>query len=169
MALAAFLLVLTLAVACSSEERTLDERANGLEKQLICPVCPGETIDQSSVQLARDMRSIVREKLGAGETEQQIKDFFVARYGIRVLASPPASGFTLVVWILPPVVLVLAAGGLALVMRDMRRRRSAVPAGAWDATDDELAPYMEAVDSELGGSTTDGDPGASGDPERRNG
>ena len=58
-----------LIAACSSEQRTVEERGNALDKQLICPICPGETIDQAQVQIAKDMRKIVREKLAAGEAE----------------------------------------------------------------------------------------------------
>ncbi len=143
-----------LAAACSSsEQRTVEERGNALDRQLICPICPGETIDQAQVQIAKDMRKIVREKLADGENESEIKDFFVARYGLSVLASPPASGFNLLIWIVPPVGLAGALGALYFILREMRRRGS-VPAiargdAAMDATDEALAPYLEAVDREM--------------------
>ncbi|MCH8223351.1 MAG: cytochrome c-type biogenesis protein CcmH [Chloroflexi bacterium] len=142
-----------LATACSSKERTVEERGNALDRQLICPICPGETIDQAQVQIAKDMRKIVREKLANGEDEKEIKDFFVARYGLSVLASPPASGFNLLIWIVPPIGLAGALGALYLVLREMSRRGS-VPAiaggnAAMDATDEALAPYLEAVDREM--------------------
>ena len=147
--------VALLFVACFSDEPTLEERAVALDRQLMCPVCPAETIDQSTVQVAKDMRLIVRQKLAAGETEQQIKDYFAdpARYGSGVLASPPARGFALTVWIVPPVALVVALAVVALVIRDMRRRRRPVPyAGASSAAvttpEEDLAPYLEAVDAE---------------------
>ena len=71
----------------SSNDLTIEERAQGLDKQLICPICPTETIDQSQVQLAKQMKNIVRERLNEGASEQEILDFFVSRYGEDVLAA----------------------------------------------------------------------------------
>ncbi len=138
-----------LIVACSSSQRTVEERGNALDRQLICPICPGETIDQAQVQIAKDMRKIVREKLAAGEDEAEIKDFFVARYGVSVLAAPPASGFNLLIWVVPPVGLAMALGGLYLILREMRRRRAVPAIAGMDAPDEALAPYLEAVDREM--------------------
>ena len=148
--------------ACSSKERTIAERGNALDRQLICPICPGETIDQAQVQIAKDMRKIVREKLANGEDEAEIKDFFVARYGVSVLASPPASGFNLLIWIVPPVGLAGALGALYLILREMRRR-GPVPAiaggdAAMDTANETLAPYREAVDREMRQSEAVPDP-----------
>ena len=83
-----------LAVACqgNSVEPSLEERAQTLNKELMCPVCPSETIDQSQVELAKQMRAIVRERLEEGESEQEIKDFFVDRYGDNVLARATHKG-----------------------------------------------------------------------------
>ena len=148
--------------ACSSEQRTVEERGNALDRQLICPICPGETIDQAQVQIAKDMRKIVREKLANGEDEAEIKDFFVARYGVSVLASPPASGFNLLIWIVPPVGLAGALGALYLILREMRRRGPVpVVAGgnaALDTAGETLAPYLEAVDREMRQSEAVPDP-----------
>ncbi len=147
--LGGLLLALAVAAGCAADDRPIVERANGLEKQIICPVCPGETIAQSQVQIAKDMRRLVREKLEAGESDKQIRDFFVDRYGDRILASPPTRGFALAVWVVPPALMLVGAGGLGLVLREMRRRRAAAVDGA-DTADAELAPYLDAVDEELG-------------------
>lgn len=146
--LGGLLLALVAAAGCAADDHPIVERANGLEKQIICPVCPGETIAQSQVQIAKDMRKLVREKLEAGESDKQIRDYFVASYGDRILASPPTRGFALAVWVVPPVLMLVAAGGLGLVLREMRRRRAA-DAGDAAARDGELAPYLNAVDEEL--------------------
>ena len=100
-----------LAVACqgSSVEPSLEEQAQALDKQLMCPVCPSETIDQSQVELAKQMKATVRERLEEGESEQEIKDFFVDRYGDNVLAAPPARGFNIVVWVVAGLVFPIAA------------------------------------------------------------
>ena len=93
------LLVLSVAIACVSEnDLTDDQRAYTLDRELMCPVCDGQTIDQSHAQIAEDMKLVVREKIAAGESNQEIRDYFVARYGEVVLASPDASGFNLIVW-----------------------------------------------------------------------
>ena len=140
--------------ACGGEvEPSLDARANSINKSLICPVCPGETIDQAQVELARQMRTIVREKLADGWTRDQTLQFFVDRYGDGVLAAPPKSGFNLVVWVVPLAAVIAAVGTVMLVIRAMRRssvtaredgRKDGPPAEAG------LEPYLSLVDQELG-------------------
>lgn len=120
----ALLLVFVALTGCKQAERSVDERANGLHQQLMCPVCPGETIDQSTVQIAKDIRLLVKTKLEAGESDSQIRQFFVDRYGDGILASPPVSGFSLLVWAVPPTLLVAGFGVLILVLRKMHRHRS---------------------------------------------
>ena len=90
---------------------SLEERAQSINRSLICPVCPGETIEQAQVELAHQMRVLVREKLSEGWTRQEILEFFVQRYGEKVLSAPPKEGFNLIVWMVPPATL-LAAGFL---------------------------------------------------------
>jgi cytochrome c-type biogenesis protein CcmH len=135
-----------------SEPISLEEResvAQGIDKSLMCPVCPSETIDQSQVEIARQMRVMVREKLAQGESRNEILQFFVDRYGPGILAEPPRSGFNLLVWIVPPVALLLGSGILAMTVLAMRRghhryaEKEAPPATA------ELEPYLSAVDQEI--------------------
>ena len=143
-----------LAAGCASQTETLtaeemEEVAQGIDQSLMCPICPSETIDQSQVQLAGQMRDIVREKLAAGESRDEILQFFVDRYGTAVLAEPPKSGFNLLVWIAPPVALMAGGAVLFAVLRAMRRPRDS------DALEDErsddagLEPYLSAVDREI--------------------
>lgn len=75
----------------------------------MCPVCPGESIDQSQNELSSQMRAIVEEKVREGWTDKQIKDYFVQRYGPRVVMNPPFSGFSIIAWIIPPFILVSSA------------------------------------------------------------
>ena len=141
-----------LAVACqgSNVELSTEERAQALNKELMCPVCPSETIDQSQVELAKQMRATVRERLADGESEQQIKDFFVDRYGDDVLAAPPARGFNVVVWVVAGLVLPIAAASLVLALRVMRRRGETAPAPAQSKVDaGELETYLSKVDKEM--------------------
>ena len=86
-----------------------DRRIQELNKVLMCPVCPGESIDQSQNELSLQMRVIVEEKIDEGWTDEQIKNYFVERYGPRVLMTPPFTGFSITAWIIPPFILVCAA------------------------------------------------------------
>ena len=148
--LVAVLALLSVACQGSSEELSLEERAQALDKELMCPVCPSETIDQSQVELAKQMRATVRERLADGESEQQVKDFFVDRYGDNVLAAPPARGFNIVVWVVAGLVLPIAAASLVLTLRVMRRRGEAVSAPAQPKADaEELESYLSKVDEEI--------------------
>ncbi len=135
--------------ACSTRVPTLEERAVALDRQLMCPICDGQTLDESQSQLAQQMKQVIREKLAQGETEDQIKAYFSSpdRYGPAVLAAPPASGFNLVLWALPPALTIVGLGGLFLLIRAMRVRSR--PAGV-RAGDLMLATYLEQVDRELG-------------------
>lgn len=99
----------------------LERRAQQLNKAVMCPVCPGESIDQSQNPLAVQMRAIVAEKLESGWTEDQIKAYLVEGYGPSVLLEPPRRGFSLIVWALPPLAALGAALGLYLALRAMRR------------------------------------------------
>ena len=135
-------------IACSGQEPSLEEQAYSIDRSLICPVCPGETIDQAQVELAAQMREIVRDRLAAGWSREQILQYFVDRYGERVLAAPPKEGFNLVAWVVP---IVVGAGGillLAFVVRAMRRaghtRQDDGP-----VSEEELEPYLSLVDREL--------------------
>ena len=86
-----------------------DRRIQELNKVLMCPVCPGESIDQSQNELSSQMRAIVIEKIDEGWTDEQIKNYFVERYGPRVVMTPSFTGFSITAWIIPPFILVCAA------------------------------------------------------------
>lgn len=144
-----FLLACSVGDDLTSEER----RAQELNRAIMCPVCPGESIDQSQNQLAAQMRAIVAEKLAAGESEAEIKTFFVERYGDSVLLSPPERGFNLLVWIVPVVGLAAAGLAAALALRRMRRSPSAededTGAAASELSPDERDDYVRRIESAL--------------------
>ena len=98
-------------------------RARDLSRELRCMVCQNQSIDDSEAPLARDLRLLVRERIAAGDSDAQVLDFLVARYGEFVLLKPRLEPHTYLLWLLPP--LVLAGGGLALWMHNRRRSRSA--------------------------------------------
>ena len=158
--LSAALLLSTGTVQAQAPDAGYDEaEAQAIDRMLMCPVCPAESIDQAQVPLARQMRQQVRELLAAGHSRGEVLAHFADRYGTDVLASPPKSGLNLLAWILPiaGVLAALVAGGL--VIRAMTARPDALPAaGSTDtgaetdtATDTEtdLTPYLAAVDREL--------------------
>lgn len=137
----------------SPQAQSYDEKeAQGIDRMLMCPVCPAETIDQAQVEISRQMRRVVRTMLAQGASRQEILDFFTARYGTKVLAAPPKSGLNLLAWLVPVAGVLAAAGAGLLVIRSMAGRGGA---GTGDAPVDEpvmeaeLAEYLELIDRDL--------------------
>lgn len=114
----------------------LETRARDISAGLRCLVCQNESIEDSRADLARDLRMLVRERLEAGDSDGQIRDFLVRRYGNFVLLKPPLNPETVLLWATPFVVLV--AGGAALLIRSRNRAR-ATPAPLSQAERDRLA------------------------------
>jgi len=108
---------------CLEEDITKDDydREQNLNKILMCPACPGESIDQSQNPLASNMREIVKQKVKEGLTDDEIKQYFVDRYGVRVLLEPPVRSNTLVLWIVPPISICILAIILITIMKMKRR------------------------------------------------
>ena len=137
-------------LACGSEGQiSLEKEAQSVDKSLICPVCPGETINQAQADLARQMRVVVREKLADGWSREQILQFFVDRYGEGVLAAPPKEDFNFVAWVVPFATVTAGAALLFFVIRAMKRggvtsQEEQLP------MEQELEPYLSRVDRELG-------------------
>lgn len=98
----------------------LEGRARALSRELRCMVCQNQSIDDSDAPLAHDLRVLVRERLKAGDTDRQVIDFLVARYGEFVLLRPRFEAHTLLLWGLPPAALV---GGMAVLFVLARKRR----------------------------------------------
>ena len=99
-----------------------EARARELSRELRCMVCQNQSIDDSEAPLARDLRLLVRERIAAGDSDAQVIDFLVARYGEFVLLKPRLSPHTWLLWLLPP--LALAGGGVALWTHGRRRTKS---------------------------------------------
>jgi cytochrome c-type biogenesis protein CcmH len=98
----------------------LEARARALSKELRCMVCQNQSIDDSEAPLARDLRVLVRERLTAGDSDRQVINFLVDRYGEFVLLKPRLSPHTAVLWLGPP--LLLFGGAIALVVVARRRK-----------------------------------------------
>lgn len=103
----------------------LEARARTISEELRCMVCQNESIDESEAPLAHDLRMLVRRRLQAGDSDQQVINFLVSRYGEFILLKPPLSWNTIALWGAPPALLLLGAIMIVVVER---RRRTAVPA-----------------------------------------
>ena len=102
----------------------LEARARNLSRELRCMVCQNQSIDDSDAPLARDLRLLVRERLVAGDSNNQVLDFLTARYGPFVLLKPPFEWSTALLWFAPALVLVIGGGALIMMLR---RRRAGEP------------------------------------------
>ena len=125
-----------------------ESQAQGIDRMIMCPVCPAETIDQAQVEISFQMRAVVREMLADGKERDEILAFFVERYGKDILAAPPKTGANLVAWLAP--VGGFGAGLVAvfLIIRSMSRQRPALVT-AQPVQDAGLIPYLELVDRHL--------------------
>jgi len=121
----------------------LEARARAISKELRCMVCQNESIDDSEAPLAHDLRVLVRERLQAGDSDQQIINFLVSRYGEFVLLRPPLSWHTVALWGTPPGLVLF---GIIMIVVMERRRRAAstqtVPASLTAAEEARLAELL---------------------------
>ena len=146
--LALLLLAAPVAHAVQPDEVMADtakeQRARALSRELRCMVCQNQSIDDSDAPLARDLRLLVRERLAAGDSDNQVLDFLVARYGQFVLLKPRFERQTLLLWLLPP--LLLLGGGLALWLQVRRRSQRGVETAPKLTAEEEtrLAALMAA-------------------------
>lgn len=106
------------------ENSVYDQETFRIADQLQCPVCQGQTVAYSNAGLAQQMRILIKKKLEAGEKQEQVLQYFVDRYGQGILTTPPKTGFTLLVWLLPVAGLLVGAGTVGYVLRSWRRRWS---------------------------------------------
>ncbi len=109
-------------VATSPQDSALDAQTKALAAQLRCPVCQGLSLQDSPSELAQQMRAVIRDQLRAGRTPQQVREYFVSKYGEWILLQPEAHGFNLAVYILP--VLGLLGGGVVIVLAARRWTRA---------------------------------------------
>ena len=137
-------LALVFGVLASGSALAAPPNAADLEAELVCPVCE-TTLDQSNAPVAERMKTFIRVRIAAGDSEQEIKDALVAQFGSEVLAEPPGGGFGLLAWLLP---LAGLAGGALVVALLIRRWSRRDPPD--DGTEEKLDPELERlVDDEL--------------------
>jgi len=117
---------------------------NRIAKQMYCPVCENEPLDACRTAACQQWRAQIGQMLSEGQSDQQIKDYFVARYGVRVLAQPPAQGTSLLLYVLPIVGLIVGVVIVVWLLRRLRARgaqapvRPAAPQSTGDAYTDQV-------------------------------
>lgn len=127
------------------EDPALEQRARTLSLKLRCLVCQNQSIDDSNADLARDLRIILRERLVAGDTDEQVIQFLVDRYGDYVLLEPPVKPITYLLWYGPAVLLLLGGAGLAIAVR--RRRATPAAEGLSEEEEKRLAELLKSGDN----------------------
>jgi cytochrome c-type biogenesis protein CcmH len=114
------------AVASDGPERLsnprLETRAVALQKQLRCVVCQGQSLDESNAPLAADLRRLIRARIAAGDSDEQVEQYLVARYGDFILMKPPLEPQTYALWFGPLGILLIGGAAVALVVYRARRR-----------------------------------------------
>ena len=124
----------------------LEARARNLSQELRCMVCQNQSIDDSEASLARDLRLLVRERLMQGDSDKQVLDFLVARYGEFVLLKPRFEPQTLLLWGIPP--LSLLGGLIVLLVMARRRQTTDLSAGELSATEQQRIAKLVKAKSE---------------------
>jgi cytochrome c-type biogenesis protein CcmH len=137
----------------SPSKQTLDQRVHDVASQLKCLVCQGESVADSPATLSLQMRGVIRQQLQSGKSEQEVIQYFVSRYGDRILLSPPWQGLTLLVWLVP---IALMFGGILLlfiVLRSWQLHSDKEPVDdsveSVDVGENELAYYQQQIEQEL--------------------
>jgi len=120
-----------------------DDEVNEIAHQLYCPVCENIPLDVCPTTACIQWRGTIREKLEAGWSEQQILDYFVAQYGERVLARPSTRGLNILIWVLPPVIVIGGGFFLWRFLRQQTRPAAESAAPAMPMPADEYAQRLE--------------------------
>lgn len=125
-------------------DSVLEARARALSHELRCLVCQNQSIDDSDAPLARDLRLLVRERLVAGDSDTQVTEFLVARFGDFVLLKPPFKGSTVLLWIAP---LLLLGGGIAFAVRQLNAQKTQAKSAPLTAAEERaLSDLLQASD-----------------------
>ena len=130
----------------AQEGQPTDDDVNRIAKRLYCPVCESTPLDVCGTQACIDWRDEIRLKLAEGWSEEEIFQYFVDQHGAQVLPEPPAEGFNLLVYILPPVILLV---GALILVRSLRGWRQPVKVERSSLSKDEQDSYMKRIEEEL--------------------
>jgi cytochrome c-type biogenesis protein CcmH len=146
------ILVLLLSLAVSAQEATppgvapvTDDQVNAVAKQLYCPVCENIPLDVCPTPACAQWRALIRQMLGEGKSEAEIKEYFVAQFGDRVLGAPPARGLNWLVYLVPPAAIL---AGAFILYRAMRSWKTSSPTpgsqpGSGQTSSDEYVARLE--------------------------
>lgn len=137
-----FVSVGTAAAQDGGPESISDDQVNAIAEQLFCPVCENTPLDVCETQACKQWRELIRLKLSEGWTEQEIKDYFVANYGARVLDEPPLEGFSLLAYFVPPIIIIV---GIVVLFRAFKQWQK-------DDEDEENASTTEAKPTSTSGA-----------------
>jgi cytochrome c-type biogenesis protein CcmH len=132
----------------AAKQQVTADDVNRIAKQMYCPVCENEPLDACRTAACQQWRAQIGQMLSEGQTERQIKDYFVARYGVRVLAQPPAQGTSLLLYVLPIVGLIVGVVIMVWLLRRLRARgqQASVVATPIKSGGDE---YIDRVEQDL--------------------
>ncbi len=131
----------------AAQKTVTADDVNRVARQMYCPVCENEPLDACRTAACQQWRAQIGEMLAQGQSDQQIKDYFVARYGVRVLAQPPAQGDSLLLYVLPIAGLIVGAVLVVWLLRRLRARGAEAPVpAAPKSTGDE---YTDRVERDL--------------------
>ena len=128
-------------------EEALQQAAREIYGLVMCPLCAGQTIAQSNNETSSQMRDLVVKKLRQGESKEEILQYFESRYGERIMAKPNKKGFNLILWVLPFVLVALAAISIYFLIRRWSSRVQATPGADFD--EDQFSEYKERLEKEL--------------------
>jgi len=143
------IILATLISKSFSLSESIDDEAREISYLLMCPVCQGQSVAESNSDLAKDMRSIIRQKLEAGESKEEIINYFVDRYGESILGYPPVKGVNLLLWILPALAVVLGGIGIGLFLhRSKAITGQEINIGKVENTKEDKE-YLKMVDKDL--------------------
>jgi cytochrome c-type biogenesis protein CcmH len=138
----------------SPSKQTLDQRVHDVASQLKCLVCQGESVADSPATLSLQMRAVIRQQLQSGKSEQEVIQYFVSRYGDRILLSPPMQGLTLLAWLVPIALMIAGVLLVFFVLRSWQSHTDKEPdethrAESVTIDEQELAMYQRQIEREL--------------------
>ena len=145
------LLVVGVVSAQQPQPTPSDDQVNAIARQLYCPVCENTPLDVCPTAACAQWRELIRQKLAAGDSEQAIKDYFVQRYGARVLGAPPLKGLNILAYVIPPLAILAGVYVLYRAYRSWKRPTAQasldstgqVPPSGTNAAQDEYIRRLE--------------------------
>lgn len=137
----AICLLLLIVYGHPASHQTLDDRTRALAAELRCPICHGESVADSTTDIARSIRALIRTRLSEGQSSNAIKRYLVSRYGDSIMLAPPAAGVGMIAWLTP---LLLHVGGLGLLVTLVMASRSRREVATMDRSE-----YVTRVRAEL--------------------